>query len=180
MAYEGKSEIAFCAWLQQLCDQNNLHVHLHRPAGMMGGDPLALVKCALDLRNRSKASARVGHRHSCLLIDTDRLDDGSPRSREAIALAQREQLVLIRQRPCFEAVLLRLHQGHERASPSNRRAAENQLWRVWPCYSKPPTRQQLAARFQLLDLQRLAHTDVDIRCILNILGLPRGSGFSDG
>ncbi len=172
VAFEGKSEIAFCAWLQDLCDKHELNVHLDKPRQMKGGDPLALVQCALKARERSEKSAGLGHRHSCLLIDTDRLEDGSPRSSDAIVLARRENMVLIRQRPCFEATLLRLHEGCEKKIPANTNKASHELQRVWPEYHKPPTRQQLAGRFTFAHLRRLAAVEAEIARLLAILGLP--------
>jgi hypothetical protein len=171
VAFEGYSESAFCAWLHDLCDEKCLNVHLDRPGRMTGGDPLSLVKCALEHRDRSKKKAGVGHRSSLLMIDADRLDDGSLRSREAIELADRERLILIRQRPCFEALLLRLHRGHEQAFPNQSREVTRQLQRVWPKYEKPPTRMQLASRFRLDDLERVAGTDVEVRRLLEVIGL---------
>ena len=171
IASEGKSEIAFGAWLQGLCNGAGLHVHLDRPGRATGGDPLALVRNALELRQRSKEKTGTGHRHSFLLIDTDRLDDRSPRSIGAIELAERERLVLIRQNPCFEGLLLRLHRDHERHWPANPRDAEQRLCRLWPDYRKPPTRVQLAARFGHADLLRAATADPDLACLLKVIGL---------
>jgi hypothetical protein len=109
---------------------------------------------------------------SCLLIDTDRLEDGSSRSNEAITLAESRQLHLVRLRPCLEAVLLRLHPGQERATPVNTAAAERRLVGTWASYNKPPTRQQLARKFQLADLQRAAQVDGELLKLLQIVGLP--------
>ncbi len=171
MAFEGDSEGAFCAWLQDLCDSLCLNVHLDRPHRMSGGDPLSLVRRAIALRERSKKSAGVGHRSSLMLIDTDRLDDQSPRSEQAIELAEQNKLIIIRQRPCLEAVLLRLHPGYEYASPASPRNAQDQLARVWPNYTKPPTKVQFAGRFRLDDLRRIAGSDSEIRRLVTTLGL---------
>jgi hypothetical protein len=171
MAFEGESERAFGAWLQDLCDDRGLNLHLDRPRGMAGGDPLGLVECALELRRRSKVQAGLGHRSSCLLIDADRLDDGSSRSRDAIRLAERERLVLIRQRPAFEGALLRLHPGQERMFPATAGEAERLLRRIWDGYSKPPTKVQIAARFALTDLRRAAEIDTELGSLLKLIGL---------
>jgi hypothetical protein len=140
---------------------------------MKGGDPLALVQQTLERRRRSMRSAGVGHRHSFLFIDTDRLADGSVRSRQAVALADNRELILIRQAPCFEGVLLRLHLGHEKEFPVSAQNAEHRLRQLWPTYRKPTTRHQLAARFAFADLQRLAAVDLEFRKLLEILGLPQ-------
>lgn len=81
------------------------------------------------------------------------------------------RLMLIRQVPCLEGVLLRLHPGHEQDSPENAQDAENRLRQLWPKYRKPTTRHQLAARFSFADLQRLAAVDGEIRQLLEIVGL---------
>lgn len=171
VACEGDSEAAFCAWLQEICDDNSLYVHLDRPTRLKRGDPLTLVESAISNRLRSRQKAGVGHEASAILIDTDRLDDRSPRSAQAIALAKRERLTLIRQRPCFESVLLRLHNGYENTFPVTNAEAERQLRRVWQTYSKPPKRDQLQSRFQVEDLRRAATFDEDMRRLLTIIGL---------
>jgi len=138
-----------------------------------GGDPLALVTSAVRRRSESQRKAGIGHRHSLLLIDTDRLDDGTGRSQEAIKRAALAGLTLIRQVPCFEAVMLRLHSGHEKDVPRTAHDAEDRLERCWPGYDKPMTRHQLASHFAFADLQRLAQVDEDMRRLLEILGLPQ-------
>jgi hypothetical protein len=75
--------------------------------------------------------------------------------------------------PCFEGLLLRLHLDHERESPTSSQEAQRRLAQLWPGYGKPMTRSQLAARFSLADLQRLAAVDGQIRTLLEILGLPQ-------
>ncbi|QNT69519.1 hypothetical protein HQ394_09470 [Defluviicoccus vanus] len=138
---------------------------------MRGGDPLSLVDQTLKLRGQDQERAGR-HVRSVLLIDTDRLEDGSERSREAIELAQRSELVLIRQRPCFEGVLLRLHADHSQTFPHYARDAEHRLIKTWPSYRKPVNRQQLASRFQLSDLVQAAQADTEICTLLQILELP--------
>lgn len=172
VACEGESENAFRAWLQDLCDEYRLFVHLDG-ARLQGGDPLALVQRALKRRWESQRKAGAGHRRSLLFIDSDRLDDSSARSREASELAEAQGLFLIRQVPCFEAVLLRLHLNHEREFPMTAQEAQRRLAQLWPEYGKPMTRYRLAARFSVADLQRLAAADEQIRSLLEILGLPQ-------
>ncbi len=132
---------------------------------------MALVKCALQLRAESRKRAGEGHRHSVLLIDTDRLYDNSERSRNAMKIAQGQNLDLIRQEPSFEAVLLRLHDGHEQVRPPNPATALAQLRAIWREYRKPVNRQQLSTHFGLADLHRLADIDGEICRLLETLGL---------
>ncbi len=139
---------------------------------MRGGDPLALVQAALCRRERN-AAAYGAHSRGLCLIDTDRLDDGSVRSRQAVELAERRGLILIRQAPCFEGVLLRLHPGRERDRLRSVEEAQRRLVERWEGYRKPMTRHQLAARFALADLQRLAQVDGEMRQLLETVGLPQ-------
>jgi hypothetical protein len=138
---------------------------------MRGGDPLALVQGALKRRRESQRKAGVGHRDSLLLIDTDRLDDGSAGSREAARLAEAKGLLLVRQAPCFEAVLLRLHPDHENDRLRSAEEAQRRLTDLWEGYRKPMTKHQLASRFTLADLHRLAQVDEEMRRLLQTLGL---------
>lgn len=171
VACEGESENALRAWLQGLCDEHQLSVYLDG-ARLRGGDPLALVQGALKRRQESQRKAGR-HLRSLLFIDTDRLDDGSPRSREASELAEAKGLLLIRQEPCFEGILLRLHLHHEREFPKTAQEAHRRLAQLWPGYDKPMSGPRLAARFSFADLQRLAEVDGQIRTLLEILGLPQ-------
>ena len=98
---------------------------------------------------------------------------GAREVRKQSELAEAEGLLLIRQVPCFEGVLLRLHLDHEREFPKTAQEAHRRLAQLWPGYDKPMTRPQLAARFSFADLQRLAEVDGQIRTLLEILGLPQ-------
>jgi hypothetical protein len=80
---------------------------------------------------------------------------------------------LIRQAPCFEGVLLRLHPGRERDRLRSVEEAQRRLVERWEGYRKPMTRHQLAARFALADLQRLAQVDGEMRQLLETVGLPQ-------
>jgi hypothetical protein len=168
LAGEGDSEVALGAWLNELCRAAGVHVHLDVRA-LGGGDPLALVEEALRQRER-RAGPGLPYRASVLLLDTDRLEDGSERSSRAAVLAARSGLRLVRQRPCFEGTLLRLHPGQEGLFLT---VAETRLRlaRSWPGYGKPPTRYDLARRFRVGDLLRAAASDDDLGALLAVVGL---------
>lgn len=139
---------------------------------MKGGDSLALVQAALKHRTR-RAAAHGAYKRGLLLIDADRLDDGSTRSRDAVRLAGDAKLALIRQIPCFEGVLLRLIKGGDNNVPRSTGEAITRLCKCWPEYEKPMTRHQLQRKLTFPDLQRLAQVDEDMHRLLEILGLPQ-------
>lgn len=139
---------------------------------MKGGDPLALVQAALKHRTR-RAAAHGAYKRGLLLIDADRLDDGSTRSRDALRLASDAKLALIRQIPCFEGVLLRLIAGGESDVPCSTGEAMTRLCKCWPKYNKPMTRERLGSKLTLAMLQNLARVDGEMRRLLEILGLPQ-------
>lgn len=168
MAGEGDSEAAFGAWLNVLCEEASCHLHIVVEP-LSGGDPLVLVEEARSRRERERNRGRL--RASALLIDTDRLDDGSPRSERAKNLARRSGLRLVRQRPRIEGVLLRLHAGHERAFLSGAET-DARLRRVWPNYEKGRAiEQDLRRHFTRADLLRAAACDGELQALVDLLGL---------
>jgi len=124
-------------------------LHVHYDARVLGGgDPLHMVQKAL----RELRQAQPGFAARLLLLDADRFDAVRERGEQARRLAQRSGIELFLQEPDQEAVLLRLHVGHEQdlaASPALR-----PLQRVWPDYTKPTSRKILANRFATADLHR--------------------------
>ena len=169
LAGEGESEAAFGAWLNGLCEGARLHLHLDvQPLG--GGDPLALVEQAIRLR-AARSGRNLIYKASVLLIDTDRLDDGSERSRRAIATASRGDLRLVRQRPRFQSLVLRLHARHERTFLFGA-DIDVRLGRVWSDYKKGRvTRYDLSRRFTHADLLRAAACDEELQALVALLGL---------
>lgn len=65
IAVEGEGEQSFIKWLQQLCDQSGLHVHLDsQPLG--GGGYKTMLSRAVHERKRKERSKA---KHSILLVD---------------------------------------------------------------------------------------------------------------
>lgn len=163
---EGEGDSGFIAWLRGIADDAGLRVHYDvRVLG--GGDPLHMVQKA----QRALRQALPGFAGRLLLLDSDRFDADPERGAQARRLAQQCGIRLFLQQPDQEAVLLRLHAGHENDLPAS--PALRPLRRVWPEYVKPTSRQILADRFTSADLHRARLRDEMLDDLLTALHLPR-------
>ncbi len=164
---EGGDEIAVTRWLQRLCDEEELAIAL-RAIDAAGGDTLAIVQTSLARRRQQNARS---YSHSIILLDADRLVQDGARAQEAIALAQRERIDLIFARPSIEGTLVRLIQGQETRIFASTQLAKDELQRRWPTCTQPLLAEELAEKFVLDDLIRLAKHDPGIHRLLDVLGL---------
>lgn len=161
---EGEGEAGFIAWLKRIAEARRMAVH-YRVSVLQGGDPLHMVQRAV----RARAMEADRYPTSVIVIDADVQRRNADRDHKARALARREGFTLLLQVPDHEAVLLRLHQGHERDQPTT--PAMRALQRVWPDYRKPATRQILDERFTAADLERARRHDAFLDALLNCLQL---------
>ena len=106
-----------------------------------------------------------------MLLDADRIPQDRAAGRDAFRAAKKWGLKIILQRPNLEGLLLRLHEGREQRSITAE-VAERELPKLWPEYVKGSlTAAHLKQRFSLVDLQRLARHDEQLRKLLEVLGL---------
>ena len=164
---EGQSERPFARFLQHLCDEAGLHVHLDiKPQD--GGGSVAVVEQAGRWLKRNRS--RREYQARLVLLDLDRIEAEPQEGIQAQAAATRYKLEVIFQDPNLEGLLVRLHAGQEqrkiRASNS-----ESELRKMWPEYQKPPTAEQLCQRFTLADVQRAAIHDQHLRTLPEVIGL---------
>lgn len=168
IAVEGEGEQSFIKWLQQLCDQNGLHVHLDcQPLG--GGGYKTMLGRAVHERKRKERSKA---KHSILLVDSDRSergDDGWPLS-QLKQQASLQKITVCLQNPNQEGLLLRMMPGKQHLKP-NSINTQKQLYAIWPDYQKPVDAQALASKFGLADLLRVAYIDSELSNLLFIIGL---------
>jgi hypothetical protein len=145
---EGASEKAFAVFLQKICENLGLHIHLDAHA-LGGGDPLNLV-CEAIGKRKQQSTRRGRYQQSLLLLDSDRFMPEDQRCRRASTLAQAEGIKLIFQHSNHEGMLLRLHDGREtRRVPAA--LAESELKRLWPSYDKPVAAADLGQQFGVQD-----------------------------
>ena len=165
---EGKSDRAFVRFLQRVCDEAGLHLHLDVKSAT-GGDSLQVVDHARRrlVRHPDRRSLKV----RLVLLDSDRLEQDRRAGRDALAEASRRRLEVVLMTPNLEGLLVRLHEGHEthRIGAGD---AEVQLRRLWPEYDKGSlSADQLTGRFTLADLTRAVRHDPQLRKLLDALGL---------
>lgn len=171
VAAEGFGERALARWLGRLCDEQGLHVHLDVVVAG-GGDTRSVVEFAVDRRRRHIDS--MGRDNGALVfLDADRLGRDRASGRDPDRVIGRELLQLVFLAPNLEGLLLRLHSGREAqfVVPDD---AERLLQQMWPEYRKPMSARALERRFNLLDLERAAAYDPQLRDALTLLGLTRG------
>lgn len=168
---EGESERAIARWLQGLCDEQRLHLHLDIVVAG-GGDTRWVVEYTVEQRRRHNES-RVRDNGALVLLDADRLLQDRAAGRDPETVPGRRDLRLVYLTPNLEGLLFRLHPGCEAqfVAPQD---AERRLLRLWPDYSKPASAASLRRRFNLNDLVRTASCDLDLRDALTFLGLLPG------
>ncbi len=170
---EGESEQGYVAFLQTLSDRHGLSVHLDNPVIPKAGSPLALVNRAIQIFRRREGGGKPAYRRRFLLLDTDLMGLNAEQDAEMERTAAENKLYLVRQVPCFEAVLLRhTAAGRDRRPPTSAEAMRH-LKAQWPEYRKGGSAQDLAGKFGLDDVRRAASQPIqaDLSDLLRTIGL---------
>lgn len=168
---EGSSEASYAAFLQRLILVAGLPVHLVIQELCPGaGDPLDRVELAVKkliaLRKR-----RVEPRERFVLLDFDQAARDAARASRAAQIARNNDIEIVWQRPCFEAVLLRHLDGKSSHRPPDSPTALRALKQSWSDYSKPMPSAQLAKRLDLLAVRRAASVEPELLKLLRCIGL---------
>lgn len=166
VAAEGDGERAFARWLQELCDEQGLHLHLDIVVAG-GGDTRSVVEFAVE-RRRRHADSKGRDKGALVLVDTDRLAQDRANRRDPETVKGRERLQLLYLAPKLEGLLLRLHSGYE-TQFVEADDVERRLQRLWPEYEKPMSATALGKRFNLASLRRAAAHDSHLRNALSLL-----------
>jgi hypothetical protein len=166
---EGEGEQSVIKWMQELSDQNGLHVHLDCEV-LKGGGYKTMLEGAIRYRKRKD---RQKAKSSILLVDGDRAerDDGWSLAKLRQEATKHKFTVCV-QNPNLEGLLLRLMPGKESLQP-DRVNVQAQLRNVWPNYKKPADARTLTGRFTLSDLLRVAKVDSELNNLLTIVGLKK-------
>lgn len=166
---EGESERAYGVRLQQLVDEQHRTIYIDtvllQPGG---GDPLALVECAV-VKSGQRSGQRGAYLAQAILLDRDRLGQAPDRDAQLSALAAKHRLKLIWQETCHEALLLRhLNDCHD-LRPQSSRIAFAELQRRWPDYQKNAPASVLASRIDRAAVLRAAAVEDGLRAFLDLI-----------
>ncbi|MEI9985375.1 MAG: hypothetical protein WDN69_20610 [Aliidongia sp.] len=138
--------------------------------GPGAGDPLARIEMAvgrIDFQRRKRMAPSA----SFALLDEDQAVRDPQRAGRARRLATENDIAIIWQRPCFEAVLLRHLPDRTTYRPPDTPEAIRALEREWPGYAKPLERAALAKRLDLNAVLRAATVEPELAVLLRVLGL---------
>jgi hypothetical protein len=168
---EGESEVAYGQVLNDLLAAASIPVHLQVEVLAPGaGDPLARVQRTLGLIIR-REKQRVRFPVKAILMDSDQARDAPDRLARGKQLAREAGILIIWQKPCHEAVLLRHMPDCSTRRPLTCNTASQALVKVWPEYEKPMSRARLASRVDLAAIQQAASVEPQLRAFLQDIGL---------
>jgi hypothetical protein len=168
---EGDSEAAYAGLLQDFATNAGLHIHLSiAPLAPGAGDPLDRVEMAVR-RIVYLRKTRIAPEERFVLLDRDQADRDPARGLRAQQIADQNDIHILWQRPCFEAVLLRHLPGRAANRPPQTQDAQAALRNEWAQYRKPMSRSDLAKRISLEDVLRAATVEPDLERLLRCLGL---------
>lgn len=168
---EGASEAGYAGFLQDLIRDAKLPVHLHiEELGPGAGDPLSRVEIAV-MRLERLHKKRNAPAERFAFLDFDQAERDPPRAERARKLAIDNRIVLIWQRPCFEALLLRHLQGKAGNRPPDTPGALKALEKEWPGYKKPMMRVDLARRIDRDAVVRAAGVEAELHALLRCIGV---------
>ena len=168
---EGASEVSYAGLLQDLIRNAALPIHLVvQELGPGAGDPLARIEMAVRRLEQLRRTRTVPAERFALL-DFDQAERDPQRAERARYLALQHDIVILWQRPCFEAVLLRHLESRAARRPPDTRGAQIALLRDWPDYAKPMTRLALARRIDQAAILRAAVVEPDLQTLFRCIGL---------
>ena len=167
MAVEGESEQSFVTWLQRI-SETDLRIHLDTFVIGGGGYKTMLENAIYEHQRRIEKSGEYENRF--LIVDADRARVGDWSIAQLKRKTEKAGFNLFVQRPNHEGLLLRLIPGMEQEN-TDAISAKSKLKNRWETYHKPANAYALSRQFSLEDLLRAANFDVDLRGLLEKIGL---------
>lgn len=168
---EGASEASYAGLLQDMLREANQAVHLViEELGPGAGDPLDRIEMAVR-RLAHLRRTRTAPVERFVLLDADQAAREPQRAERARRVAADNQITIVWQAPCFEALLLRHLDGHTTRRPPDTPEAGRALIRAWPDYRKPMPRAGLARRIDRASVLRAASVEPELEALLRCLGL---------
>jgi len=168
---EGASEVSYAGFLQDLVLESGLHVHLVvQELGPGAGDPLSRIELAVT-RLAHLRRTRTAPAERFALLDFDQAERDPQRAHRAQQMANENNILILWQRPCFEATMLRHLEGRTANRPPDTAGAARALKREWPEYEKPMTRAALARRIDRAAVLRAAGVEPELEVLLRCIEL---------
>lgn len=168
---EGASEVGYVGVLNDMVREANRPLHIIiQELGPGAGDPLTRIEMAVR-RITQYRRTRVAPVERFVLLDFDQAESEPERAKRATKLAFENEISIVWQRPCFEAVLLRHHEGRTTHQPPDTPRAQEAIKRIWPEYRKPMTRAELTKRLDKNSLERVAGVEPELADLLRCLGI---------
>lgn len=168
---EGDSEVAYGQVINDLLRSRILPIYLNvESLAPASGDPLTRVQRAVQ-RIKGRERKRVRFHLKAILMDSDQAVRHPQRAAQARQLATRENIKIIWQDPCHEAVLLRHILGCSDRRPPTCAVAERALKAEWPEYDKPMPRAQLIKRISFDAIRQAATVEPELCAFLKYIGL---------
>ncbi|MCC7167005.1 MAG: hypothetical protein IT565_05495 [Rhodospirillales bacterium] len=169
-AVEGESEKGYVRWLNLLAQNQKVFVSF-KVELIGGGDPFDLIGRAIELKETKKRCGAYFN-HYALVFDTDRLGVNREKDPQALAFAKRKNLVLVRQEPCHEALLVRHFSGYETRQPPNKRESTRMLRESWPEYREGLDALSYESVFNESHLRCARSVEPDLDALLKMVGWP--------
>jgi hypothetical protein len=168
---EGEDEQGYVAFLARIAETRHAPVHLHsvllRPGG---GDHLALVEIAVEKIGENERK-RERYQRKFIFVDRDLWGRKSERDDQTLRLAAENDIYLIWQNPCREAMMLRHIEGCQNKRPPDKQTSDKELRKHWPDYKKPMNATAIQQKLDEQSLVRIAAVEPDLRQLISLLGL---------
>jgi hypothetical protein len=173
LAVEGEGEQSFIKWLQQLCDEENLNVHLDCQV-LGGGGYQSMLRYALHCQKQRNGKKRfiTAGKASILLLDADRgnsKDDGWSHS-DLRKEALKDNFTVCLQMPNQEGWFLCML-SKENTKFDTISDIQKKIKKIWPEYRKPVNTRELSSKFSSEDLFFAASVFLDLQELLKKIGL---------
>ena len=168
---EGDSELAYVALLNDIATARGLHIRFQAEALNPGaGDHCALIeRAATRLLHRKRQGTR--YVATAVLLDRDQWGVSPERDTRSTAIAGKQRLLLLWQRPNHEAVLLRHLDGCQALQPPAA-ASLTELRRRWPEYDKAGiTAAMLGRRIGYQQVLQACTVEAELRELLQRMGM---------
>lgn len=166
---EGLSEVGYVGLINDMVRATDAPIHVIVEE-LNQGDPLSRVEMAVR-RIAHHRRTRIAPVERFVLLDFDQAEREPARAEQATRLAAANDIHIVWQRPCFEAVLLRHIEGRATHRPLTTPLSQEAILKEWPDYRKGLTRADLATRIDLASLMRAANAEPDLAVLLRCLGI---------